>query len=604
MSNNDDINKKRNSNDEDAEYGMSVSATELNQLRQHVIAMRRQKATELLEEVDIGRTNNNNNNNNGNGNGNGNGNQKEGLITATTETNYSKRLFRLAIMSNMLFVFGAILYVCVAHGDLQWAKSIKGIPISVLEADDDAAWNSFLDKSTSINNDYGRDGNSRTGRVAAGGDAGNRLLQQQQQQGTDINDTLWVNLPTDIQLALMVLGHNQESWDSEATSSIEELPWAQLTDAQKNAAMIVGYNEQSWNAAEEEEAALANINDTVWVNLPPDIQLALMVLGHNQNSWDSEATSSVEELPWGQLTTEQKDAARIIGYNRLSWNAAKQEEQQQQETNIIDDTLWVDLPPDIQLALMVLGHNQNSWDNEATSSVEELPWSQLTAQQKNAAMIMGFDEQSWNAAKEEAFLEQSDTNAPTDDQYYDDQYYDDQAPVGAGGGGAFYDDQYDPLDETSAWQYNDDADADAITPTEAFDEVDNSPTDDYFMAQENAVTTTSSTAPPTTTSTTKPPQDTTKAPATDIKEPELTAYGNTLPTFENVKSLDDLMVWNGFTWEELPNEIQAHFEILGYNEERWDTGGTAFTENLYWDELTQPQQQAAKALGYNQVRRI
>ena len=58
------------------------------------------------------------------------------------------------------------------------------------------------------------------------------------------------------------------------------------------------------------------------------------------------------------------------------------------------------------------------------------------------------------------------------------------------------------------------------------------------------------------------------------------------------------MIWGAYTWESLPAEIKKAFEILGYSEEIWNTGGQAFFTTLKWMDLTVPQQEQAQILGY------
>lgn len=53
-------------------------------------------------------------------------------------------------------------------------------------------------------------------------------------------------------------------------------------------------------------------------------------------------------------------------------------------------------------------------------------------------------------------------------------------------------------------------------------------------------------------------------------------------------------------WADLPQEIQAAFETLGYDEEMWDGGLWAESENMDWDELSSDMQQAALLIGYTQ----
>ncbi|CAB9529912.1 expressed unknown protein [Seminavis robusta] len=67
------------------------------------------------------------------------------------------------------------------------------------------------------------------------------------------------------------------------------------------------------------------------------------------------------------------------------------------------------------------------------------------------------------------------------------------------------------------------------------------------------------------------------------------------------RSLRRLTTYDDFWWEELPLEIQAAAEVLGYDQNSWDNVIPVYTEELFWDELTEEQQAAAKLLGYTQA---
>ena len=62
-----------------------------------------------------------------------------------------------------------------------------------------------------------------------------------------------------------------------------------------------------------------------------------------------------------------------------------------------------------------------------------------------------------------------------------------------------------------------------------------------------------------------------------------------------------LSTYEDYDWDELDVEVQAAAETLGWNQEIWDKGGIAYTDNLSWSELTPEQQTAARVLGYSQA---
>ena len=58
--------------------------------------------------------------------------------------------------------------------------------------------------------------------------------------------------------------------------------------------------------------------------------------------------------------------------------------------------------------------------------------------------------------------------------------------------------------------------------------------------------------------------------------------------------------WSGVPWVALPEDIEDAFQVLGYNEELWLSGGAAFSEQLFWYDLTQNQQEQAVVLGFSE----
>lgn len=60
-----------------------------------------------------------------------------------------------------------------------------------------------------------------------------------------------------------------------------------------------------------------------WADLPENIRQAASKLGYTQQLWDEfNQQLEVFDKPWNALTVEQQDAAQIIGYNEVTWNAS------------------------------------------------------------------------------------------------------------------------------------------------------------------------------------------------------------------------------------------------------------------------------------------
>lgn len=74
--------------------------------------------------------------------------------TVQLEDGGRRREFRLTVTSNLLFIIAACLYLVLAIYDVQWTTSIRGIPTSVLQAEDDVAWTDYEDVLAELGDDY------------------------------------------------------------------------------------------------------------------------------------------------------------------------------------------------------------------------------------------------------------------------------------------------------------------------------------------------------------------------------------------------------------------------------------------------------------------
>jgi hypothetical protein len=54
-------------------------------------------------------------------------------------------------------------------------------------------------------------------------------------------------------------------------------------------------------------------------------------------------------------------------------------------------------------------------------------------------------------------------------------------------------------------------------------------------------------------------------------------------------------------WDELPADIKAAAEVLGYNKKLWDRDKTPSKCDESWKDLSTEMQEAAKKLGFDQV---
>ena len=67
---------------------------------------------------------------------------------------------------------------------------------------------------------------------------------------------------------------------------------------------------------------------------------------------------------------------------------------------------------------------------------------------------------------------------------------------------------------------------------------------------------------------------------------------------ELVEISQEILAYYDEFWQDLPEEIQVAYGVLGYNETAWNGGIEPESSGLYWDEITPEQQEAALFIGY------
>jgi hypothetical protein len=67
---------------------------------------------------------------------------------------------------------------------------------------------------------------------------------------------------------------------------------------------------------------------------------------------------------------------------------------------------------------------------------------------------------------------------------------------------------------------------------------------------------------------------------------------------ELVEIFQEILAYYDEFWQDLPEEIQDAYGVLGYNETAWNGGIEPESSGLYWDEVTPEQQEAALFIGY------
>eukprot|EP00584_Thalassiosira_punctigera_P009986 CAMPEP_0172535654 /NCGR_PEP_ID=MMETSP1067-20121228/7564_1 /TAXON_ID=265564 ORGANISM="Thalassiosira punctigera, Strain Tpunct2005C2" /NCGR_SAMPLE_ID=MMETSP1067 /ASSEMBLY_ACC=CAM_ASM_000444 /LENGTH=75 /DNA_ID=CAMNT_0013320595 /DNA_START=159 /DNA_END=386 /DNA_ORIENTATION=+ len=63
-----------------------------------------------------------------------------------------------------------------------------------------------------------------------------------------------------------------------------------------------------------------------------------------------------EDMDWGELPEDVKEAAKKLGYTKKMWNGDKEPK--------VCDEYWDDLDEDQRQAATVIGYNKETWDAE------------------------------------------------------------------------------------------------------------------------------------------------------------------------------------------------------------------------------------------------
>ena len=283
------------------------------------------------------------------------------LSSNMSEKDWELNSFPLAMTSKIFFLIGCAMYLWLSIDDMSWAHEARTIPASVLEADDDMTWRSF------------------------------RLSQQQQQEnsGGDGGTRHRHLLPGSL-LSL------SKTSNPSGRLSLAKVP---LTES------AISANKSTRKLIDDETFSIP------WDDLPFTTQIAAATLGHDEATWNSNGAVFTDLIPWNELDVEQQDAAVTLGYNEYLWNMLRgfvDPVSTTTTTNAVNPAassgtpqnwgsyFWIDLPDDIRAQAIVLGYEENSWNNGERIDVDDLFWAELSTEQQQAASALGYSQDTWD----------------------------------------------------------------------------------------------------------------------------------------------------------------------------------------------------------------
>ncbi len=160
------------------------------------------------------------------------------------------------------------------------------------------------------------------------------------------------------------------------------------------------------SAAEAKKEVDADVywNKYSWEELHTHNQNLWGKLGWNSNNWDGPASNypSTFTTPWNSLSSDQREAAKDLGYNERSWDFDATRGHDAQASGTPDGNwqkyYWADIAATEQNYWKKLGWSGDNWDNNSPqpSSVNK-QWPELTQNEKLAANYLGYSSSTWSA---------------------------------------------------------------------------------------------------------------------------------------------------------------------------------------------------------------
>ncbi|NEN96398.1 MAG: hypothetical protein F6K50_12900, partial [Moorea sp. SIO3I7] len=139
----------------------------------------------------------------------------------------------------------------------------------------------------------------------------------------------WDDFNPHIQNLWSILGWNDRHWEASESAypPSHHTAWDELTAEKQKAAKELGYNETNWNCPSVAEAIrCGNVYDYWnrfgWDELSPYIQSLWAILGWNNANWEGpkSAYPASEYKTWDELTPEEQQAAKELGYIKAIWD--------------------------------------------------------------------------------------------------------------------------------------------------------------------------------------------------------------------------------------------------------------------------------------------
>eukprot|EP00561_Arcocellulus_cornucervis_P004447 CAMPEP_0185826560 /NCGR_PEP_ID=MMETSP1322-20130828/31605_1 /TAXON_ID=265543 /ORGANISM="Minutocellus polymorphus, Strain RCC2270" /LENGTH=431 /DNA_ID=CAMNT_0028524289 /DNA_START=227 /DNA_END=1526 /DNA_ORIENTATION=+ len=221
-------------------------------------------------------------------------------------------------------------------------------------------------------------------------------------------------LPASAQAAANAVGYTQDVWDNcvageLCNAQMDNMRWRGLSKLQRTNLKVLGYSCWVWDKYDPDAEVWKAKKPPTYLGLPPSATCS------TSPAWADES------LGWKGLTTDQLNAAKFLGYEEKTWNAAPAYFDGKEWADLIpaqqiafaylgynsgsfsdfyNDYWFAEMPSEVQVAANAVGYTQNIWDNCAaetcSAQVDSKEWKFLSLMQRNNLKVLGYDCWTWS----------------------------------------------------------------------------------------------------------------------------------------------------------------------------------------------------------------
>lgn len=131
------------------------------------------------------------------------------------------------------------------------------------------------------------------------------------------------------------------------------------------------------------------VQTAYWDEFTSEQQEAAKILGWTEETWGTKNCPKTEYMSWEALKEEERQAAVVMGWTKETWSSA-------QVKPVYINPAWDLLSDDKKRAATILGWTNRTWGTKQYPESDGKNWSDLTESEKNAAQTLGFDAATWN----------------------------------------------------------------------------------------------------------------------------------------------------------------------------------------------------------------